>query len=71
MVETLKDLERLLKLLRKQGVTDFKMNGIDLKLGELPSEPGESFEQDEDQLPHPAAMTDEQLIAWTLNQAQQ
>jgi predicted oxidoreductase len=34
----LKDLEKLLKLLRKQGVQNFKMGEIELKLGDLPQE---------------------------------
>ena len=67
MISTLKDLERLLKLLRKQGVTDFKMGEIDLKLGDLPresSEPVEDESHPEDQL------SDEQLMAWAMGQAQ-
>lgn len=65
MVESLKDLEKLLKLLRKQGVTDFKMNGIDLKLGDLPREAGEEAQEDE----HPEdQLTDEQLMAWAIGQ---
>lgn len=36
MIQNLKDLEKLLKLLRKQGVITFKMGEIDLKLGDLP-----------------------------------
>lgn len=38
MIQNLKDLEKLLKLLRKQGVQTFKMDEIDLKLGDLPVE---------------------------------
>ena len=37
MIETLKDLEKLLKLCRKQGVTDIKLGPIEFKLGELPT----------------------------------
>lgn len=36
MITDLKDLKALFKLCRAQGVTDFKMNGIEVKLGELP-----------------------------------
>ena len=70
MVETLKDLERLLKLLRKQGVTEFNQGELHLKLGELPHEAG-ALTEDEEAIPHPAAMSDEELIDWTLRQAQQ
>ena len=38
MIQNLKDLEKLLKLLRKQGVVDFKHGEIALKLGDLPIE---------------------------------
>lgn len=38
MIENLKDLERLLKLCRKQGVTDIKLGTVELKLGNLPRE---------------------------------
>lgn len=38
MIENLKDLERLLKLCRKQGVTDINLGSVSLKLGELPTE---------------------------------
>lgn len=36
MIENLKELEKLLKLCRKQGVTEINLNGIAVKLGELP-----------------------------------
>lgn len=38
MIDSLKDLERLLKVLRKQGVYEFEHNGTRLKLGEMPQE---------------------------------
>lgn len=37
MIENLKDLERLLKLCRKQGVTELSLGSVTLKLGELPT----------------------------------
>jgi hypothetical protein len=36
MINDLKDLRALLKLCRAQGITDFKMNGLEIKFGELP-----------------------------------
>lgn len=36
MIESLKDLEKLLKLCRKQGVTEIKLGTVELKLGDLP-----------------------------------
>lgn len=38
MIENLKELEKLLKLCRKQGVLEIKLGSVELKLGELPSE---------------------------------
>ena len=38
MIDSLKDLERLLKVLRKQGIFEFEHNGTKLKLGDLPAE---------------------------------
>lgn len=47
MVQNLKDLEKLLKLLRKQGVVDFKHGEISLKLGDLPLERPTAVSEDE------------------------
>lgn len=38
MINDLKDLKALFKLCRAQGITQFKMNGIEISLGELPTE---------------------------------
>lgn len=38
MIESLKDLEKLLRLCRKQGVTEIKLGVVELKLGDLPTE---------------------------------
>jgi len=38
MIESLKDLEKLLKLCRRQGVTEINLGTVSLKLGELPVE---------------------------------
>lgn len=37
MIESLKDLERLIKLCRKQGVAKIDCQGISFELGEAPS----------------------------------
>lgn len=36
MIKDLKELEKLLKLCRKQGVTELKVEGCEFKLGEMP-----------------------------------
>ena len=38
MISDLKGLEKLLKLCRKQGVTEIKLDGVEFKLGDLPTE---------------------------------
>jgi len=37
-IETLKELEAMLKVCRKQGVTSISVDGIQLQLGDLPAE---------------------------------
>lgn len=39
MIKDFKDLEKLFKLCRKQGIYDMDFNGIKFKLGELPTDP--------------------------------
>lgn len=50
MIDNLKDLEKLLKLCRKQGVTDLTLGQISLKLGDLPQEPGQEISYEDAQL---------------------
>lgn len=45
MINDLKDLQKLLKLCRAQGITDFKMNGLELKFGDLPMTQAQTQEQ--------------------------
>lgn len=47
MINSFKDLQALLKLCRKQGITDFKMNGIEIKFGELPKDQGQYTQETE------------------------
>lgn len=42
MISDLKDLQKLLKLCRAQGITDFKMNGLEIKFGDLPIVQGQA-----------------------------
>jgi hypothetical protein len=49
VIENQKDLEKLLKLCRKQGVTELVLPTVSFKLGELPvKHPTESIEDQED-----------------------
>lgn len=38
MIKNFKDLERLIKLCRKQGITEVKYGAVELKLGHMPIE---------------------------------
>lgn len=39
MISDLKELEKLLKICRKQGVTDIEVAGVKIKLGDIPEKP--------------------------------
>jgi hypothetical protein len=51
MINDIKDLKTLFKLCRAQGITSFKMNGIEISFGNLPIEKytivNDEFESDE------------------------
>ena len=51
MINDLKDLKALFKLCRAQGITTFKMNGIEVNFGDIPTEQPTSYSQEEDQEP--------------------
>lgn len=40
MIQDIKDLQKLFKLCRAQGVTEFEMSGLKIKFGDLPVQPG-------------------------------
>ena len=52
MINDLKDLKALFKLCRAQGITAFKMNGIEITLGDLPQGEGS---QSQDVIQDPAS----------------
>jgi len=43
LIESLKELEKLLKLCRKQGVQKIKFDNVELELGDIPHEAGGSI----------------------------
>lgn len=49
MIKDIKELEKLLKLCRKQGVTEIKLGDVEFKLGELPiiKAPQEATDEDD------------------------
>lgn len=70
MIKDLKELEKLLKLCRKQGVTEIKLGDIALTLGDLPTEkPEASIEEAESTDPYAnfptGTLTPEQLIFYS------
>lgn len=48
MIETYKDLEKVLKLARKMGVTELAFGGVSFKLGDMPerNSPAGSIEEE-------------------------
>lgn len=68
MIENLKDLEKLLKLCRKQGVTEINLGAVSFKLGELPVSPNsQSVDQSEDKYANfpDGMLTPEQLMFYS------
>ncbi len=59
MVNDLKELEKLLKLCRKQGVSELSFDGILIKFGELPAKQAVQSEEEETQT---ETLTDDELI---------
>lgn len=57
----LKELEKLLKLCRKQGITELEMQGMHFKFGDLPKGPGEEEEST------PLTPSDEELAMWSVH----
>jgi hypothetical protein len=38
MIQDLKDLQKLLKLCRSQGITEIKLQGVEIRFGDMPQE---------------------------------
>lgn len=57
----IKDLEKFLKLCRKQGVSEVSYEGLRVKFGDLPS-PRPRNREDEDVEPESDGLTDDQLM---------
>lgn len=70
MIDSIKDLEKILKLLRRQGVYEFEHNGTKLKMGDLPRDPITTREEIETEI-NPLAgfpdgmLTPEQLMFYS------
>lgn len=46
MIQDLKDFDKLLKICRKQGVTEVSFQGISLKFGDLPHKGGGELQEE-------------------------
>lgn len=62
-IETIKDLEAVLKLCRRQGVTSINIDGIRLSLGELPAPKTPETAKDDTKVED--QYTDEDLLFWS------
>ena len=71
MINDLKDLKALFKLCRAQGITQFKMNGVEVSFGDMPVPQGTTQEIESQDLTNPYAnfpsgdLTPEQLIFYS------
>lgn len=73
MINDLSDLQKLLKLCRKQGVLEIEVAGVKLKLGDLPTETMQSAqaEQTDSLTDNPYAnfpnriLTNDELALWS------
>lgn len=63
-IDTIKDLEAVLKLCRKQGVTSISIDGIQLAIGDMPEEKPKT-EQQNPAAPMPE-YTQEQMLLWSV-----
>lgn len=69
MISDLKELEKFLKICRKQGVIDIAFGGISVKLGDLPSK-ASSQSDDDSEIPT-EELTSEQLMFYAVDSAGQ
>lgn len=66
MLNDLKELDKFLKICRKQGVTEISFNGVLVKFGDMPSKVS-SAESEGDEIPSDALSPDELIYYATAN----
>lgn len=64
MLNDLKELEKLFKICRKQGVLDLSFEGVTVKFGELPTKAG-SQSEDLEEVPT-EGLTPEQMMFYAV-----
>jgi len=66
-IETLKDLESVLKLCRKQGIDSLEIDGIKIVFGETPSKANLNTDNKDPETP--AEPSEEDLLMWSVQNA--
>lgn len=66
-IETLKELEALVKMCNKHGVADITVDGVTMKLSGEPSEP-KNGTNTKDTVQTPDEFTPEQVLMWSAGQ---
>lgn len=64
MLTDLKELEKFLKICRKQGVTDITFDGVSVKLGDLPVKA--NVQEDSEEIPTDE-LTPDELMFYAVN----
>lgn len=67
MLDDLKELDKFLKICRKQGVTEINFQGIEVKFGDLPVK-ASSEVSEYDEIPT-ESITADQLLNYAIEQA--
>lgn len=62
-IETLKDLESMLKICRKHGVTNISVDGLQLAIGDAPMT--KAKDTTADGIETPDTLSDEELLFWS------
>lgn len=68
-IETIKDLEAVLRLCRKQGVDSIKIDNVTIRLGDMP-EPkvnAKSAAGQSEYIPTENVYSDEEILSWSVN----
>lgn len=68
MLTDLKELEKFLKVCRKQGVTEITFDNVIVKFGDLPTSKSISSSDDQEEIPTDA-LSAEQLMFYAVDQA--
>lgn len=63
MIKDLKELQALLKLCRKQGITEIKLHGVEIRFGDLPKKSTEADDDDNIPTDEPSV---EELMNWSI-----